>query len=180
MAGRMTDPFLRPETRAWLRRWGETLGTAAFAALGLWWFATAGDVLAWVGGAVALGGGAASLAAFQRARFRSRGGGVGVLQLDEGRLTYYGPLTGGTIAVREIAAVAIDPRHRPAHWVMSGEGAELLVPIDAEGADVLLDVFAQLPGLDLQTVMAASRRPLRQPATLWWRDKGGAEVPRLR
>ena len=173
----MASPFFRPGVTVWLRRWGETLAAGGLGALGLWWFATAGPLLSWAGGAVALIGAAATFAAFQRARFRPRGGGVGVVQLDEGRLTYFGPLSGGSVAVDDIETVALDPRHRPAHWILRDAETELLIPVDAEGAGALFDVFAQLPGLELRTVLTASARPPHAPTTLWRR---GGPVPAAR
>ena len=175
----MEAPFLQPAATAFIRRWGETLAAGGLAALGAWWFIAAGGILAWVGLALALGAAAAAVAAFRRARFRAGGGGVGVVQLDEGRLTYFGPLTGGTVAVDEIASVAINPRHRPAHWVLSGAGTELFIPVDAEGAGVLVDLFAQLPGLDLGAVVAASDGEFTVPTMLWRRTGVVAKLRRL-
>lgn len=127
---------------------------------------------------MAVGAGAAAVAAFRRAQFRSPGGGVGVVLLDEGRLTYFGPLSGGSVAVREVVSIGIDPRHRPAHWVVRDARTELLIPVDAEGAGVLFDAFALLPGLDLGTVLAASEKAAAAPTTLWRRD-GAVRQKRL-
>jgi hypothetical protein len=127
---------------------------------------------------LALGAGGAAIAAWRRATFASPGGGVGVVQLDEGRLTYFGPLSGGTIAGREIESVGIDPRHRPTHWVLRDAATELLIPVDAEGAGVLLDVFALLPGLDLGAAQGAVARS-RAPVTLWRRGDRARDIRRL-
>ena len=176
----MSDPFLRPEVKAWLRRWAETLAALALAALGVLWFATGGPVLAWAGAALALAAGAAAYVAFRRARFGSPGGGVGVVHLDEGRLTYFGPLSGGSVDVQEVVSVGIDPRHHPAHWVVRDGETDLLIPVDAEGAGALFDVFALLPGFDLGAVRAASEEVRDLPATLWRRDEvpGTRRLPR--
>ncbi len=97
---------------------------------------------------------------------------MGVVQLDEGRLTYFGPLSGGSVVVREIVSVGIDPRHRPAHWVLDDAEGRLFIPVDAEGVDALFDVFALLPGFDLGAVLAASERVGDIPTTLWRRGAG--------
>lgn len=176
----MTEPFIRPVVKAWLWRWREPLAASALCALGVWWFATSGGVLAWAGGALALGGGAVAFAAFRRARFLSPGGGMGVVHVDEGRLTYMGPLTGGSVVIREILSVGIDPRHRPTHWVVHDGETELFIPVDAEEAGALFDVFAQLPGLDLGAVLDASERVHDAPTTLWRRGDAVPANRRLR
>ncbi len=176
----MTGTFIRPQVQAWFRRWRETLAAIAVASLGAWWaFASAG-LLAWIGGALALGGVAVAGASFQRTRFRSHGGGVGVVQLDEGRLTYFGPLTGGSLDLRDITEVAHDPQGRPPHWVLRSPETTLAIPVDAEGAEALFDAFSQLPGLDLRAVTSVRDRPRGGVAVLWRKDGPAPSSRRLR
>ncbi len=167
----MAAPVINPAVTAWLWRWREALAASAATALGAWWFLTSGGLLAWAGAAIALGGAALAAASIQRARFRSRGGGVGVVQLDEGRLTYFGPLTGGSVDLRDIDEVVFDPQGRPAHWVLRADEDDLAIPVDAEGTEALFDVFSQLPGLDLRAATAVGQHPPAVPKTLW--RKGG-------
>ncbi|MBM9593348.1 hypothetical protein JM664_02335 [Rhodobacteraceae bacterium MCCB 386] len=163
----MPQPFIRPELRAAARRWRETLAGAAVAVLGAWWALTGRVPLSWIGIAMLAGGILLALAGVQRARFRTGGGGPGVVVFEEGQLTYFGPLSGGTVAVRELERLAIDPRHKPPHWVLEDGQTQLMVPVSAEGADALFDVFSRLPGLDTAAVLAALDRPPDLPVTLW-------------
>ena len=166
--------FVRPEVRDALRRWREALAGVVALALGLWWGVAGHGLLAWLGLALALAGLALALAGWQRGRFRQGGGGPGMVQLDEGRLIYFGPLTGGAVAVRDIRAVALEPQSRPPHWVLESADGALYVPVNAEGADLLFDVFAPLEGLDTGAVRAALAQPPARRTTLW-----RAPAPRL-
>lgn len=84
--------FVRPEARAALWRWREVLVGLVVAAIGLWWALAAHGLVQWVGGAVLLTGLALILLGIQRGRFRTGTGGPGVVRVDEGLITYFGPL----------------------------------------------------------------------------------------
>ncbi len=170
--------LVRAEARAALWRWREVVAGAAMLGLGLWWGLAGTGLLPWMGAALALAGAALALAGVQRARFRPGAGGPGVVQVDEGRIAYFGPLTGGTVALSELGAVALDPTGRPAHWVLSQPGQpDLHVPLNAEGAEALFDTFAALPGFRAERMLRLMRHPGRDPVTIWRRRDGAA--PRI-
>ncbi len=163
--------FVRPEARAAVWRWREVLIGAGLSALGLWWIFGTSGLLQWIGGAVALAGVALAAAGVQRGRFRGGAGGPGVVRVDEGQVAYFGPLTGGVVALSEVTAVAYDPTGKPGHWVLSQPGqADLMIPVNAEGADALFDAFASLPGMRTERVLAAMRTPAQNMLTVWRRD----------
>lgn len=166
----MSTPFFRPEARSLLKRWREVIIAAAVILFGLRWYLVSGGILAWIGAALALIGAAVGLVAFQRARFASLGGGVGVVQVIEGRLFYFGPLSGGTVTVDDIRTVGIDPSKCPAQWVLSDTENRLSIPVDAKGGDALFDVFARLPGMSAMAVVTAREKAGATPMTLWQRD----------
>lgn len=171
--------FVRPEARAALWRWREALAGAGALALGLWWGVGAGGILAWLGGAVALAGGALILAGLQRGRFRRGGGGPGVVTVDEGRIAYFGPLTGGAVALSEISALGLDPAAKPAHWVLSQPGQpDLFIPLNAEGAEALFDALVALPGLRTEAMLARMRGTTPGPVTIWRRTDHGVRALR--
>lgn len=172
--------LVRPEARATLWRWREALVGAAVLGLGLWWGLGGTGLLPWIGGAVGVAGAALVLAGVQRARFRPGSGGPGVVQVDEGRIAYFGPLTGGAVALSELGAVAFDPTGRPGHWVLSQPGQpDLHVPLNAEGAEALFDAFAALPGFQTERMLAAMARRGPQPLPIWRRaDHGIARLAR--
>jgi len=173
--------LIRPEARAALWRWREVLTGAAVLGLGLWWGIGTNGILPWIGGIVGLAGAALVLAGLQRARFRTGSGGPGVVQVDEGRIAYFGPLTGGAVALSEIAAVTLDQSGRPGHWVLSQPGQpDLHVPLNAEGAEALFDAFAALPGFRTERMLAAIRQRGTQQVSIWRRSgHAGASIAHL-
>ncbi|MEP5152353.1 hypothetical protein [Planktotalea sp.] len=146
--------FIRPEAQAALWRWREVLlGSVLTALFLLWALSSFGIVrmIAFVLMALAI---VLILAGIQRGRFRGKGGGQGVVQLIEGQVTYYGPLSGGAVALSELAALSLDGRSSPAHWLLvPDQGNALQIPIGAEGADALFDAFAGLQGLRIEHLL---------------------------
>lgn len=150
------------------KRWAEVFaGLIVIAAAG-WWLNNSFG-LSRIAGWLGLGLGAALIwVGIQRLLFGSHGGGLGVVQLDERRLTYFGPLTGGTIDLDDLVRLEYDGTARPPHWVMTARGAQMLaVPIDAEGADLLFDAFTALPGISSTRLAQASAARNRDRTTLW-------------
>lgn len=172
--------FIRPGARAALHRWREALAGAAAVLLGLWWMLGASGLLPWVGGAVALAGAALVFAGIQRARFRGAAGGPGIVEVDEGRVAYFGPLTGGVVALSEITALSLDPSAKPSHWVLSQPGQpDLCIPLNAEGAEALFDVFASLPGIRTERMLAQMRAEGDAAVVVWRRaDNSRAKLSR--
>lgn len=162
--------FLRPEAKAAIWRWREVMVALAILALGLWWGLTAFAVLQWLGWALTLIGVALAVAAVQRVRFRQGGGGIGVVQVDERRLAYFGPLTGGVIDLGDLVRVDLDPTANPAaHWILTARGETLAIPVNAEGADQLFDIFASLPGIRTEQMLAAMQGAPDKPVNIWAR-----------
>lgn len=171
-------PVIRPGARHTLLRWREALVAAALGALGLWWARTGFGIVEWLGWALAIAAAVLGLAGLQRARFRRGAGGPGVVIVDEGLIAYLGPQTGGTVALSEISALELDPEGP--HWRLSQPGQDALrIPLDAEGAEALFDVFAALPGLRVEHMLTRMRRPGPTAETLWQRRTTPAPVPRL-
>lgn len=144
--------FIRPEVAAGLRRWRETLAGIAALGLGAYWLIL-GEGTIWILGAgLVTVGTLLSLAGIQRARFRQGGGGAGVVRIVEGQLSYFGPYDGGVLAIEQLTRVAI----RDGLWILSHDsGPPLEIPTNAEGAEVLFDIFANLPGLRTAEVLSA-------------------------
>lgn len=160
--------FVRPEAMQGLARWREVLIGGVILALGLWWVLGVGGLLHWIGYAVAAAGLALIAAGIQRARFRGAKGGAGVVQVDEGQIAYFGPLTGGAVARSELTAILIDPSGHPAHWVLrQPDQPDLHIPVNAEGADALFDAFAALPGLRTEYMLAQMKTQGGQPTVIW-------------
>jgi len=160
--------FIRPDARAALWRWREVLTGAGLACLGLWWTLGLTGILHWLGYAVLLVAGAMTIMGVQRARFRHGGGGPGVVRVDEGQVAYFGPLTGGIVAIRDLDSLTLDPTGHPAHWVLSQSGApDLHIRVNVEGAEALFDAFAALPGLRTEHMLAQMQRLPAFPTVIW-------------
>ncbi|WP_417728175.1 hypothetical protein [Roseovarius sp.] len=164
--------FIRPQARAALWRWREVLSGLAIAALGLWWGIGSFGLLQWLGYALLILAGAVLVMGVQRARFRAGSGGPGVVRVDEGQVAYFGPLTGGVVAIRDLDALTLDPTAQPAHWVLSTGGTpDLCIPLSAEGAEMLFDAFAALPGLRTEHMLAQMRRLPDHPTVIWQKSQ---------
>jgi len=162
--------FLRPAARATLWRWRDVIGAVVVILLGLWWIAIANGVVAWLGYVVVLLGAMWAFAGVQRARFRQGAGGPGIVSVIERKLAYFGPLTGGTFDLDDVTALALDPTGKPPHWVITGPNLQTLeIPITAQGAEVLFDVFATFPGIRTQKLLDALERTPDARIVIWQR-----------
>ncbi|MFD0859950.1 hypothetical protein [Roseovarius aquimarinus] len=171
--------FLRPEALGALARWRGALISLGVIAAGAMIALASFGVTFWLGCAIAALGAVSLVAALQRMRFAGGSGGPGVVEIDEGAIGYFGPLGGGVIARSEMTALALDRTGRPAHWALSQPGQEdVMIPLTAAGADVLFDVFAALPGMRTERMLAEMRRSEPGRAILWRRPD--ADAPHLR
>ncbi|WP_366522985.1 hypothetical protein [uncultured Tateyamaria sp.] len=163
--------FFRPEAKAALWRWREVLAGAALAVLALWLLAQARGVLGYVAPVMLVGAGALIMVGLQRGRFRGAGGGLGTVQVVEGEVIYFGPLTGGSVSLREVQRLTLDGGQKPAHWRLDQpDHPPLLIPVDADGADALFDAFAALPGLKTERMLAKLRADAGAPVLIWERS----------
>lgn len=140
--------FIRPRVAAAALRWRETALWAALTLAGLFWLYGAGIVrmplmLLW--GAVGIW---LTRSALLSALAAGRAAAPGMVSIDEQRISYFGPYTGGVLALDEISRIAIGAGEAGAVWrLWSPDAAEpLTIPAAAEGAGGLIDAFAALPG----------------------------------
>lgn len=160
--------FIRPEARAAIGRWRELLVGLGLVCLGTYWAIGPAGLLGYVGYAAIIAGLALTIVGFQRARFRSGAGGPGIVTVDEGQITYFGPVSGGAIASADIERVTLDPTTDPAHWILSQPGQpHIAIPVNAEGADALFDVFSGLPGIRTERMLAQMRSSPLHPVVIW-------------
>lgn len=172
--------FIRPEARATLWRWREVLAGSGLALLGLAWALGSFGLLRALAFVLLALGVVLILAGLQRARFRSGGGGQGVVQVIEGQVTYYGPLSGGAVAISELAALSLDGRSKPAHWLLvPDQGAALQIPVSAEGADALFDAFSGLKGLRTEHLLRVKQAGGRRLQVIWRRADVQAKINAL-
>jgi hypothetical protein len=111
-------------------------------------------------------------------RFTRGGGGPGVVQVSERRLAYLGPERGGMLDLDDLVFLDLDGARGRGVWVLGGpEGAVLEIPVDAEGADRLFDLFAALPGIRTERMLGALAALPAGRLRIWRRE--GPDLPAL-
>jgi hypothetical protein len=162
--------FIRPEASRYILRNIELIGGAVFSLLGILLAATWTGFFQGLGLMLAVSGAILFVLGLQRARFRNESGGVGVVEVDEGLITYFGPLEGGAVSVQALSRIELEPDAKPLHWVLSEPGQpSLLVPVNAKGADGLFDAFSALPGIDIEKVLAMLKKKPKTRQLVWER-----------
>jgi hypothetical protein len=168
--------LLHPDLAARLTRWREALASGALTAAGIWIMSLGGWVYHPTGAFVAGVGVCWAIVALRRLRFAravSRPGSApGVISLDEGQVSYFGPVYGGALAIAEIVELRIARRDGLVEWRLRGrDGSLVRIPATALGAERLFDVFWALPGIDILTLTRALDAPPRDGLTppLWRR-----------
>lgn len=159
-------------------RFREILSGVALGTLGLY-LALGRGLTVWLGYAaivVALG---LIIVGIQRARFRIGGGGPGVVGIDEGQIAYFGPLSGGVVALADMERLTLDPTAQPPQWLLESTAQPPLhIPVNAEGSDKLFDAFAVLPGIKTERMLAELRGRATYPVVIW--EKASARPAHLR
>jgi len=163
--------FLRPEAARTLTRWREVLVALAVIALGAWIAFRPGPIVQGFGYVLIAAGAFGLIPAFRRARFQADGQGPGVVRIDEGRILFMGPLSGGTVAIRELTSLSLRrDGDGQAVWVLVEPGTLLTIPVNAQGAEALFDAFAALPGLSAQRLLAVLSRDTAGTQRVWVRQ----------
>lgn len=164
--------LIRPEVMDLLLRWRGEIGAVAVGGFGGWLGSTAFGTLALLGWALLALSPVLLLIAVQRRRFAGAGGpGPGVVELVEGRIGYFGPAGGGFMALDDLTEIRLVPHEGERAWLLCGRGcADLVVPLGAEGDEVLFDAFVTLPGLTAaQLVSAVTDEQQPRVTVLIWR-----------
>lgn len=151
------------------KRGREALVGLAILGVALWWTAVAVGPLAWLAAPVAAGGLALLWTGLQRYRVRPGGDGPGFVEITEGRVIYFGPETGGAIALDTLTAISLVPTARGSIWRLTVPEGALAIPVAARGGEALIDAFARLPGFSLARLPAGLQPPGPAPLTVWRR-----------
>ncbi len=163
--------LIRSDARKVLWRLREVLAGGALIALGLYWALGLIGILSLVGYAVLVLGVGLLALGLQRARFRTDDDGPGVVQVDEGQISYFGPLSGGVVALADLERLTLDQTSTPPHWVLDQDGQPpVYVPLNAAGAETLFDAYATLPGLRTERMLGELRRATPHAVVIWERS----------
>ncbi|MGP9790620.1 hypothetical protein [Roseinatronobacter sp. NSM] len=160
--------MIRPELRAGLARWSEVLTGLAIAVLGLWTALQARDsFFQLLAGLVAAIGVTLAVIGWRRLRFHSVANAPGIVQVLEAQISYFGPETGGFISARDLMELHLTDHGT--NWHLIGQdGTRLDIPVGAQGADALFDIFANLPDVHMQSILGALNNPAHvQSRPLW-------------
>jgi hypothetical protein len=170
--------FLRPEALAALRRWRETALALVAASFGLWLTLRGGVFYGVLGAVVIAASLGLALTAWRRLRFGIGGAAPGLVQIDEGAIAYFGPETGGIVALSELEQVeALTEEGRLAWRLTQSDGRGVTIPAEARGAEALFDVLAALPGVTPGQILAVRQSPPAGRRRIWRRRPG--DEPRL-
>lgn len=160
--------FIRPEIAAGVFRWREVIIMGAVIALGIYMALTGLGFMRILGAACSLIGFGLLWPALQRARFQAGRGGLGVVDVDERRVSYFAPFGGGAISLDAVTRIEIAPdRAGFGVWRLIAPGEILTIPTSAEGTDALFDAVAGLHGADVETAIAASREAPDDTRVIW-------------
>lgn len=165
--------FIRPEIKDAVMRAREAIVGVFVSILGMYWALGGTDMMRIVGTSLALAGALLFFAGIQRARFRTGSGGAGVVHVMEGQVAYYGPHEGGAMAIADLTKVELDPTTKPAsHWILHDpHSPPLRIPTNAEGADALFDVFANLEGIQTERMLSELTGSPEKQVVIWQAPK---------
>lgn len=164
--------FIRPEVAQAVSRWREVLAGLAVALVGLWIAGFGGLVMQTIGGIVIAVSLVLTFLSWRRMRFRMEIDAPGVVSIDEGRISYLGPIVGGTVDLSELVQIeVIDIAGGRRCWrLRQVDGQMLLVPLAAAGADALYDHFSTLSGMEARKLMSALDGDATSARTIWSRS----------
>lgn len=152
--------MIRPEIWAMVERGQEVILATLFALFGLWLMILGGYILTPIGGAIVALAAAMAVLALRRLRFSKPAGAIGVVEVDEAQIGYFGPTEGGFISLQDMTELRLLRVGGSDMWrLKQSDGQSLLIPVSAAGADRLFDAFAALPNMnsaDLAQPLAGS------------------------
>lgn len=168
--------FIRPRVRAVLFHWRAAIVGAGLVLVGIYLVATGLTAQRFIGFGVIGLGLVIVWDGIRRARFPAPGGGAGVVEVDERRITYFGPEGGGSVSIDGLLSVTIvttdmGPFASDLFWQFQDTAdQQLIVPSNAEGAEALFDALSALPGVNYGAVIAASGSTKPQSFDIWRRS----------
>ena len=110
--------------------------------------------------------------AYRRLKFPDGQGGLGVLEIEERRVSYLSEGLEKSISIDSLDQIEL---HRNLKgrvtWVFYGPDGILSVPGDAEGTDALFDALVALPGINYSQAEAAMQGKDPDIFLIWQRDR---------
>jgi hypothetical protein len=168
--------MIRPEAAEVILRWREALLGATGVLLGIGMMATSSGLSALLGLALALVGAVLGISGIRHARFdTAEEDAPGLVEVDEGQITYLSPVMGGAVALDDLVEVVFRRTAMgEAFWKLVSTQATLYIPEGARGAEQLLDALAPLPGFDGGKMIRAVRARREATVKVWSRPDHAA------
>lgn len=166
--------FIRPEIRFAAWRYRDALIGAVVSVFGIGWAMSSVGFMVTLGLAVSVAGALLTFAGIQRGRFQRGHDGAGMVSVDEGQVTYFGPFQGGTLHVDDLVQIDLEPPMghgaQPSWLLLSHLDGPLRIPVGAKGSDKLFDVFAKLKGMKITPMLDQLKNPPSQQVVIWRRN----------
>ena len=164
--------FIRPQAKAVITQNKGYILAACIVLFGAYIMLTTFGLGRVAGGVVLAMGALVAHDTWRRARFPTGTGGLGVVEIDERRLTYFAGHGGGSISMDTLQRAEIH-RNGRGHitWVFYDDDGMVEVPGDATGTDQLFDALTALPGVNYDQVDAATKGQGPDLFLIWARDR---------
>ena len=148
--------------------WRETIVAMIFAGLGLYWTINSYGTLYFVGYGVLLFGIIFAYVGYQRACFKIKKTGGGIVEFKEGQISYFGPKTGAIFSIEDIECLSIDKSNSSSIWIIERTADyKVEIPTNVEGNEVLFDVFNSLEGFQIHQMLEALSSSRCNKTVLW-------------
>ena len=148
--------------------WRETIVAMIFAGLGLYWTLNSYGTLYFIGYGVLLFGIIFAYVGYQRACFKRKETGGGIVEFTEGQISYFGPKTGAIFSIEDIKCLSIDKSNSSSIWIIERTANyKVEIPTNVEGNEVLFDVFNSLEGFQIHQMLEALSSSRCNKTVLW-------------
>ena len=148
--------------------WRETIVAIIFAGLGLYWTKNSYGTLYFTGYGVLLFGIIFAYVGYQRASFKRKETGGGIVEFTEGQISYLGPKTGAIFSIEDIESLSIDKSNSSSIWIIERTADyKVEIPTNVEGNEVLFDVFNSLEGFQIHQMLEALSSSRCNKTVLW-------------
>ena len=164
--------FIRPEAVSSLRKYRGLILAGLIGSAGIFIVLTSYGATRIAGIFFSVVGGLIGYDAYRRFKFPSGGGGAGVVDVDERRVSYLSAEGGMSISMDTLDRIEL---HRNAMgritWVFYGPEGMLLVPGNAEGTAKLFDALVALPDVNYTQAEAATQGKGPDLFLIWKRNR---------
>ena len=148
--------------------WRETMVAIIFAGLGLYWTINSYGTLYFIGYGVLLFGIIFAYVGYQRACFKRKETGGGIVEFTEGQISYFGPKTGAIFSIEDIECLSIDKSNSSSIWIIERTANyKVEIPTNVEGNEVLFDVFNSLKRFQIHQMLEALSSSRCNKTVLW-------------